>query len=744
MQGGAAPLRRMRLRRAHQFTATVAYGDAIGNDTFELQRLFWRRAVASDVFAQEAKTGVEPFVRPWHELRDVATAETALLVHHSMGNDAVSEVARLPHRKAVVYHNITPSRFFHGISEQLVRHSDLGREQLAELARTSELGIADSEFNRTELEEAGFARTAVVPILTDPAQLDVEPDPRVAAELADERTSVLVVGQILPQKAVHDAVDAFARYRETDCSARLYLVGPHGMSGPYLDRVRERIERLGIADSVRLTGAVPIEELVAYYRGATVLLTLSDHEGFNVPLLEAMRFGLPIVAHAAGATPETLGDAGVLLEGKSPDDVAAALERVVRDGGLRKALIERGHARLAEFAPERVTERLERALSLVGWELPPERTRRITVVSSDERCGIHSYALALCGGLRANGHDVTFVGVRHRDSADLARKTSHIARGETVIVEHEAGIFRDVPFARALLDLARRGHDVVLSMHELEPEKFHHYRVLRTASEYRTRYPFLFELVRIPWVALRIAWAFVEYRTITTLMGRIPRRLVVHSRRSAQWTGLLTRDAAKVDVVPLAAMPIVDAAPPATAEAKRALRERLGLPADRTLFISPGFFFARKRLLEAIKALPPDASLILSGTRPSWDPEYYDRVMAWLERERPANVIVNTDYDRTPELLVASDAVVLYYRDIFQSAVAAEAMWAGIPCIFSDIDGFRIYRGTGLVAADDAELARAMREIRRPETLARLRRQVQVARRMFAPERLALRYLVGL
>jgi glycosyltransferase involved in cell wall biosynthesis len=390
-----------------------------------------------------------------------------------------------------------------------------------------------------------------------------------------------------------------------------------------------------------------------------------------------------------------------------------------------------------------VTAKLERAFDLAGWDLPAARTRRITVVSSDERCGIHSYALALCGGLRANGHDVTFVGVKHLDGADLARKLSHIAAGETVVVEHEAGIFRDVPFARALLDLARARHDVVLSMHELEPEKFHHYRILSRAIHYRMRYPLALEIARVPWVALRLAWAFLEYRAILFLMGRIPRRLIVHSARSAQWLGLLTGDLGKTDVIPLATMPIGSASAPPGPEEKRALRERLGLPLDRTLFISPGFFFARKRLLEVIKALPPDASLILSGTRPSWDPKYYDDVMAWLERERPANVIVNTDYDRTPELLLASDAAVLYYRDVFQSAIAAEAMWAGIPCIFSDVEGFRIYRGAGLVAADDTELASAMREMQLPETIDRLRRQVQIARRLFAPERLALRYLVG-
>ncbi|HVH50505.1 MAG TPA: glycosyltransferase, partial [Gaiellaceae bacterium] len=393
-------------------------------------------------------------------------------MHVSMGNDALTEVAALPHRKAVVYHNITPARFFEGISDQLVRHSQLGREQLRALASRADQGIADSEFNRKELEELGYQHTAVVPILTDAAQFDVEPDPAVAADLASGVTSILVVGQILPQKAIHDVLDAFARYRDSDPSARLFLVGPHGMSGPYLERVREQMARLGLDGSARLTGSVPVEQLAAYYKGATVLLTLSDHEGFNVPLLEAWRCGLPIVANAAGATPETLGDGGILLERKSPDDVAAALERVVRDADLRRDLIAKGRARLASFAPARVAERLEKAFEAVDWHMPPAKHRRVAVLSSDQRCGIHSYSLALCAGLRRNGQDVTFVGVRHLDSADLASKVSHIAFGEPVIIEHEAGIFRDIPFVLALLRLRTSGHDIVFAPHELEPEKF--------------------------------------------------------------------------------------------------------------------------------------------------------------------------------------------------------------------------------------------------------------------------------
>ena len=735
----------IRPRAIHQLTPSIAFGDAVSNDCFELQRLFWSRGIRSEIFTEDARPEVRAFVRGWRDLESERGDDALLLIHVSMGHELLDQLAGIGLPKAVVYHNITPAEYFHGLNPHAEHYSRLGREQLRRLAQLCSFGFADSEFDRAELAASGFKRTAVVPILYDWSTFDTPPDAGLADRLAASGTAIVAVGQILPQKAVHDVVRAFARYRERDAGARLYLVGNHAHSAGYLDRVRDEIRSLSLDGSVELTGSVPTEQLVAYYRGAAAFVTLSEHEGFCVPLLEAMRADVPIVAHAAGAIPETLGDAGVLLTDKSPEPVAEALSRVVGDAALRDRLINSGRAQLEAFSRERVAERLAAALALGGFELPAYRRRTMAVLSSDQRCGIHEYSQALVRGLRADGHSVDFVGVAHLDSADLAAKAGTIRReADPVIIEHEAGIFRDVPFVRALLRLRLRGHRIVLSMHELEPEKFHHFRLLTRYLDYRARYRFRTELVRALVVAAKAAWALVEYRVILALMGVLPRRLVVHSQRSADSIDLLTRDLTKVDVVPLVAMPMEGVVPPASDDERRALRRRLGLPVDGFVFISPGFFFPRERFVEVMKALPPEAALVLSGTRSAREAEYFDEVMAWIERSGPANVIVNTDYDRTPELVVASDAVVLYYREIFQSAVAAEAMWAGLPCVFSDIKGFRIYEGAGLFARDDDELARAMREMLVPATYERLRRQVAVTRRMLAPERLALRYLVGL
>ncbi len=733
----------MRLRTLHQFHPTIAFGDAVSNDCFQLQHLLWQHGVRSDLFAQESRDEVRPFVRDWRGLVHEPAERAALLVHLSMGNDVLDDVATLTLPKAVVYHNITPARFFEGVNEQNRHYAELGREQLRRLAGSCELGIADSEYNRRELEEAGFARTAVVPLLLDWSSYEAEPDDRVARELADERTDIVVVGQILPQKAIHDVIAAFARYRERDATARLHLVGSSAMSGDYLERVQTLVRTHGLHQAVRFTGSVPQDELVAYYRGGTALLTLSDHEGFCAPLVEAMRFDLPIVAHAAGAIPETLGDAGILLDDKSPDRVAETLERVVGDAKLRADLVARGRERLAEFSRERVGRRLRDALAIAGWDVAPPKRRRLAVVSSDQRCGIHDYSDALCDGLRANGHQVTFVGVRHLDSADLRHRIADIPDGiDAVIVEHEAGIFRDVPFVRALLSLWRRRIPVILSLHELEPEKFHHYRMLSAALHYRPRFRFLVELLRVPWVTLRIANWFLRYRAVLAAMGSLPRRIVTHSDRTHYWIGLLTHESRKLDQIPLVLMPLEGATPPATDEEKRALRRKLGLSEDAFVFVSPGFFFPRKRFVEVIDALPDDAVLVLSGTRSDREPEYYDEVMRAVEGRR--NVVVNTDFATMGDHVVAADAVVLFYEDVFQSAIATQAVWAGLPAIYSDVPGFGLYREAGLVARDTEGLRRAMREMRDPETYARLRRRVAVLRRMLAPERFAARYLVGL
>jgi L-malate glycosyltransferase len=172
----------------------------------------------------------------------------------------------------------------------------------------------------------------------------------------------LFVGRVAPNKAQHDVVKAFAWYRRVfDAEASLTLVG--GVSaGSYWSALERFVDGLGLSGVVRLAGSVSDAELEGLYRSADVFVCLSEHEGFCVPLLEAMAHGVPVVAFGAAAVPETLGDAGLVLASKRPGLVAEAVGRVMRDGGLRARLVGAGRRRLEHFSLARTRRTLLDAL----------------------------------------------------------------------------------------------------------------------------------------------------------------------------------------------------------------------------------------------------------------------------------------------------------------------------------------------------------------------------------------------
>ena len=373
---------------------------------------------------------------------------------------------------------------------------------------------------------------------------------------------------------------------------------------------------------------------------------------------------------------------------------------------------------------------------------------QLVVLSSAENDGIKPYADAIIAGLRANGHEVFSAGVRRANDGDLFGAVRNVPnRAAAVIVEHEFALFRDVSFVRALFALRRRGVPVVLSIHELEPGKFHHYRLLTKALHYRQRRSWPVELLRAPWVALRLAWRFARFRAVLFGLGALPRRLVIHSKRSRVWIDLLTAQQEKIDETPLVVRPLEGVELPEGAAEKRELRRRLGLPEDRFVFISPGFFFRRKRLVEVIAAAPRDTIIVLSGTEADYadyDRGYLDEIRRSVAERHLDHVVIDTSFERMGDYIAASDAVVLFYEDVFQSGVATQSIWAELPIVFSDLPSFRGYAAAGLFARDAVELRKRMSEIRDPATYARLREGARFLKRLLAPERQAPRYLVGL
>lgn len=351
--------------RFDQLVPSFSYGDAIGNHVLALRDILRRRRPDSEIFALMSHPRVRAEAREWREYEGADAPENVCLLHFSIGTPLAYAFARLRSRRAIVYHNITPPRFAGGISSRMERECRLGRHQLRYLAGHAELAIGVSEFNRRELAEAGFERTEALPVIVDFSAYDRAVEGGGSGRREEGWTTILHVGRFAPNKRLEDVVKAFHVYKRINPRSRLVLAGSDAGFENYSAAVLELAGRLGAAD-VHAAGHVDFDRMCALYRAADLYLVMSEHEGFCVPLLEAMHFGVPIVAFAAGAIPETLGGAGILVREKRFAEVAELMHLVLTDGQMRERLVAAGRRRLEDFAPERIAARFWEILERHG------------------------------------------------------------------------------------------------------------------------------------------------------------------------------------------------------------------------------------------------------------------------------------------------------------------------------------------------------------------------------------------
>lgn len=323
----------------HQILAGYADGDAISNEAGQLREIFRRWGHNSEIYADPSH--VSPSLKTdCRSLADYTAGESDICLHHyGIASPAAEVFLAAAAKKIMVYHNITPAEYFVGFDDAVAAQLRAARLALRDVARRSNAVWTVSQFNAAELKAEGINGVKVFPLPFSPERLDMPPDTRVIANFPGPLKNILFVGRIAPNKRVEDLILAFAWYhRAINPYSRLLIVGSHRSAPRYFTMLRMLVGDLDLPN-VCFEGFASPAGLRAYYRVADLYVSTSEHEGYGLPLVEAMDHGIPVIARAAGGTPEAMDGAGVLYEDLAPAELGALFDRVLTDTALRSEIL---------------------------------------------------------------------------------------------------------------------------------------------------------------------------------------------------------------------------------------------------------------------------------------------------------------------------------------------------------------------------------------------------------------------
>jgi glycosyltransferase involved in cell wall biosynthesis len=365
------PRPRRHARAIHQLLPNLSFGDAISNQAVLVCELLRDLGYRSNIFVRHFDEPMEDFATLFDD--SAIASRDALLYHHSVGSDLTAVAVHHPGPKALLYHNITPAHFFEPWDQPFAELLASGRKELSTLAHAFPLSAGASQYNAAELRDVGFRDSRVVPIVIEPSRWAARADPRWMRDLQDGRTNILFVGRVAPNKCQHDLLEAFAEYLHFDANARLVIAGYWPEGDRYVAFLQARARRLGIDSRVVWTGMCTEAQLQACYRTAHLFVSMSEHEGFCAPLVEAMWFDVPVLAYRSTAVPETLSNAGLLFTEKRFTELGALMRLAVEDASLRRTILAAQRARRSVFLPEAVLPGLIEFLEELSGAAPSAR-----------------------------------------------------------------------------------------------------------------------------------------------------------------------------------------------------------------------------------------------------------------------------------------------------------------------------------------------------------------------------------
>ena len=340
----------------HQLATSLSYGDAISDEIMEIQKILRNYGYRSEIFVKYFDSKMASYVRDYREYLQFSSPQNVVIFHFSIGSPVSKLISSLPDKKIMIYHNITPYHYFIDYHRILAHECYKGRQEIKLFADKVDLALGDSEFNRQELERAGYPQTGILPLILNFSKFDREGDLVTRDIFANNKMTLLYVGRLIPNKKFENVIKTFYFYhRYFNSNSQLILVGDYRGMERYYACLQDLICKLNLSD-VHFSGHVEFSQLVEFYRLSHLYLSFSEHEGFGVPLLEAFYLQLPVIALAAGAVEETMNGGGVLLYHKDFIKTAALIDIILSDARMKKRIIEGQLKALIKYDKERTAK----------------------------------------------------------------------------------------------------------------------------------------------------------------------------------------------------------------------------------------------------------------------------------------------------------------------------------------------------------------------------------------------------
>jgi glycosyltransferase involved in cell wall biosynthesis len=344
----------------HLIAHDIFRGDGVGNFVLDVYGLFAINNIKCQMYAVNFDRHLRGPIRHTAEIFSRVAQDDLIFFNFSIYDQYLPEVGKIEARKVLYYHGITAPDLLRDYDP---RTAALCKKGLAQMQHVREFGtlLANSNWTATELRkylrhgEQGWDRTEKEAMTVEqcPPVLGLTWDDDAAGRMPGFSTgkkTLLYAGRLAPHKRVDDVIRVFGEFYQRQPQGRLLIVGQSGgdsyraylagVIGELQPEARARVEFLGFVSK---------EGLEAAYRQADAFITMSEHEGFCIPLVEAMHFGLPIFAYAQDAVKATMGGAGICFDTKNYSVIAEHINSVLANDHVRRQVLEGQSRRLREL-----------------------------------------------------------------------------------------------------------------------------------------------------------------------------------------------------------------------------------------------------------------------------------------------------------------------------------------------------------------------------------------------------------